>query len=228
MTLRAGEIWGVLGANGSGKSTFLHTLAGLHPIHDGSITIMQQSLALLSRKMIAQKIGILLQDSIYRFPQTVRDFCAGARHPHLHYFQPLSATDEQHITRALDLTGLLAQQNKLITELSGGEKRRLGIATVLTQDPAIYLLDEPTNHLDPRHQINLFHHLRSLTDAVIVMSLHDINIALQLCDHVLLIFDDGSTQYGPTRNILTKQHLERLYGYDLTDAIALGMMKQLQ
>lgn len=228
LTLRAGEIWGLLGANGSGKSTLLHTLAGLHPSEHGTIHITEQSLSGLSRKKLAQKLGILFQDTNFMFPQTVNDFCAGGRHPHLNHFQRLSAVDYQSVARALAITGLDQQQQKLTTELSGGEKRRLSIATLLAQDPYIYLMDEPTNHLDPNHQINLFHYLKTLKHATVLLSLHDINLASHICDHVLMLFPDGSAQAGPTPTMLTKHHLERLYGYDLTEAAALGMMNSLR
>jgi iron complex transport system ATP-binding protein len=224
LTLRAGEIWGLLGANGSGKSTLLHALAGLHPLQNGMVEVTGRSIPCWSRKLLAQKLGILFQHSSYPFPQTVRDFCSGGRHPHLTYFQALSRTDHAKVTHALEVMGLSQHEQRSVTALSGGEKRRLSIATVLAQDPCIYLLDEPMNHLDPHHQINLLRHLKSLQHTAIMLSLHDANLAARVCDYVLLLLPDGSTQAGPAAAMLTARQLEQLYGYQLTDAIALGMI----
>lgn len=212
---RPGEIWGILGTNGSGKTTLLHTLAGLHAVDSGEIFLNQIALNAMSRKEIARSIGLLFQDSHFHFPQTIYDYCAAARFAHASYFHALSLHDKHCIDDALHVMSLSDMQHKSITELSGGEKRRVAIASVLTQTPAIYLLDEPTNHLDIRHQHETLSHFRDLAkqqNACIVMSIHDPRHAKEYCDHALLLLADGTYLQGASHDILTPSSFSQLYG----------------
>lgn len=116
---------------------------------------------------------------------------------------------------------LLHLRQAVVTQLSGGEKRRLAIAALLVQTPSIYLLDEPTNHLDIRHQLSIMQHFVSLAEskqAAVVMTLHDIRLARAYCSHIVLIFPNGETQQGTPEVLLTKSNLSELYGCD-TSAI---------
>ena len=102
---------------------------------------------------------------------------------------------------------------RLIETLSGGERRRLAIATVLVQDPDNLLLDEPINHLDPHHQLGVLKLLRARADTgkAVALSLHDANLARRFCDTALLLFGDGEWQTGPAGEVLTAENLSRLY-----------------
>lgn len=216
LQLHAGMIWGVLGANGSGKTTLLHALAGLHPLAQGHIFLQHQTLTSLPRKQIARSIGMLFQDTPFNFPQTVYDYCAAARFAHANQFHALTLHDKRCVDEALQVMSLQSMQHQFITALSGGEKRRVAIASVLAQTPTIYLLDEPTNHLDIRYQANLLAHLKKLsTRHCVVMSLHDPNLVQQYCDHVLMILPDQSVLCGKTNELLTTENLSRLYGVKL-------------
>lgn len=214
LELRPGEMWGILGPNGSGKTTLLHTLAGLHAITSGDIWLGPDKLTTLSPKKIAKQLAILFQDTHPIFPQTVWDYCLDARYPHLSYFKKMSEQDQAIVEHALQIMELLPFKQQLITRLSGGEKRRLAIAALLAQTPRIYLLDEPTNHLDIRHQLSTLRHFRDLAEkksAIVMMTLHDMNLAQQFCNRVLLLFPDRSTIQGNTSDILTTENLTRLY-----------------
>lgn len=216
--LQPGDRLAILGPNGSGKTSLLRALANLHAIHSGKILLNRIDLANLHRKYIARSIGILFQDFFTNFPQTVAEYCSAARFPHLAYFQAQSKLDKQMVMDALQLMELDHLSSRQISELSGGEKRRLAIASLLSQNPSFYLLDEPTNHLDLRFQIRVLKHFYTLCEtkkAAMIMALHDPTLAQNFCDRVLLLFPEGESVYGPSNDVLTKQNLTRLYQHTI-------------
>lgn len=216
-----GQCWGILGRNGAGKTTLLHTLAGLRAPAAGRIMLSGRDLRSLSRRAVARAVGLLLQDSVDAFPATVLETALIGRHPHLGLWQWEGPEDLEAARRALRAVELADLEARPVNTLSGGERRRLAIATLLVQDPNLYLLDEPTNHLDLRHQITL---LDLLTDQArrdgkaLLMVLHDVNLAARYCDHLLLLFGDGTTLSGPAAEILQPEHLGRLYGHPVVPA----------
>ncbi|MDR3478945.1 MAG: ABC transporter ATP-binding protein [Gammaproteobacteria bacterium] len=218
LQMQSGEIWGVLGPNGSGKTTLLHTFARLRKAAHGEILLQGKKLADLSTKAVAQNIGVLFQNTENGFDQTVFEFCLAGRHPHLSRFAFEGADDRERVMRALIATDLDKKSAQKVSTLSGGEKRRLSLATLLTQAPRVYILDEPTNHLDIQHQIQIMQHLQQLAaqhHTGIIMSLHDLNMAEHYCQRILLLFGDGETIQGTPREILTPNHLTRLFRYPI-------------
>ncbi|MBV8802064.1 MAG: ABC transporter ATP-binding protein [Gammaproteobacteria bacterium] len=210
--IQRGEIWGILGPNGSGKTTLLHTLAGLLPVIHGNIFLQEKNLCFLSRKNIAQQLGILFQENQDIFPQTVWEVCQSGRYAH-----PYSSVDADIIKQALIDMGLDSKAQQFIQTLSGGERKRLGIATLLAQKPLIYLLDEPINHLDLHYQVKILNHLKHLvknTSVSVLMSLHDINMAAQYCQKILLL-GKGEYRMGDTHYLLTSHNLTHLYQYPI-------------
>jgi len=218
--VKPGECWGVLGGNGAGKTTLLHTLSGLRSPQSGEVSIDDQSIMSLPVKIIAKKLGVLFQDNADPFPTTVLESALIGRHPHLNAWQWESDVDFEIARMALRSVGLQGFDTRRVDTLSGGERRRLGMATVMVQNPDIFLLDEPNNHLDLHHQIELLSQLTALTKAnnkSLVMVLHDINLASRFCDHLLLLFGDGETRYGPKDEVLEVEVLGRLYGHELIE-----------
>lgn len=211
--IKAGEYWGVLGQNGSGKTTLLHTLAGLLAPRAGRILLNDKPLAAQHPKHIAQLIGILFQDSSPGFPLRVLDYCSMARYPHLSAFQVESTTDKRITQDALHAMDLEILQQRTLTSLSGGERRRLELAALLTQTPSVYLLDEPTNHLDLRYQMHVLQHFQQLATQqhAVVTSLHDVNLAERYCNRILLLFPDGSNLQGTPDEVLNETNLYKLY-----------------
>jgi len=237
LTIESGQCWGLLGANGSGKTTLLHTLAGLRAPAAGRIRLLGEDIQDLSRLQVARILGLLLQDSSDPFPATVLETVLLGRHPHLSRWQSEGEQDFHIAGWALERVGLAGLSTRDVTTLSGGERRRLALATVLAQQTPLLLLDEPTNHLDPHHQIQL---LSLLTAAVmtadtaagtgdqpgsdtptprlpqaIMMSLHDINMAARYCTHLVMLMPGGQTLRGASAELLTTDILERLYGHPL-------------
>jgi iron complex transport system ATP-binding protein len=214
----AGECWAVLGANGAGKTTLLHTLAGLRPPTEGRVLLDGQPLTGMRRRAIANRLGILLQASEDPFPATVLETALIGRHPHIGPWRQEGPEDYRMAREALAEVEMDTLADRPIDTLSGGERRRLALATLLTQDPAVYLLDEPSNHLDLHHQIRLLGHLRERArdrGGTLVMALHDVNLAARFCDHALLIFHDGQVRHGAAAELLQPGHLSCLYHHPI-------------
>jgi iron complex transport system ATP-binding protein len=216
-SLLPGQVWGVLGPNGAGKTTLLHTLAGLRAPRGGEVLLDEQPLERLSRRQIAQRLGLVFQERQDGFPATVLETALIGRHPFLPAWQMEGAADllaaEQALAR-LDVAHLSA---RLVSTLSGGERQRVAIATVLTQAPALWLADEPTNHLDLHHQVAVLELLAAQANAgrAVFMCLHDLNLAARWCDQILLLYPDGEACWGPVASMLQPAALERLYGQRL-------------
>jgi iron complex transport system ATP-binding protein len=208
-----GELIAVLGQNGSGKSLTLHTLAGLRPAYSGSISLLDNDVANSKRQELAKHLALLPQHVDDIFPATVIDTALIGRHPHIGRMSWESSEDIDVARAALasvDLDDLAARD---VLTLSGGERRRLAIAQVLTQAPDLYLLDEPTNHLDPQHQLDALRLFRERADngAAVIASLHDVNLAVRFADRCLLLYGDGRWDLGTTAEILGSDRLSELY-----------------
>jgi len=216
--IEAGQCWGILGSNGSGKTTLLHTMAGLHHDYRGRIVLDGTDIDQISRKRFARQLGLLLQTNEEAFPGTALETVLTGRHPHLKAWQWESEQDlalARETLQQVDLAGF--EQRNLLT-LSGGERRRLYIATLLAQQPQFYLLDEPANHLDLRHQHQILSQLQQLTQTegkTVVMVLHDPNLAARYCDQVLLLHEDGRAEGGPGEALMTADRLSTLYGHPI-------------
>ena len=220
ITIEAGQCWCILGRNGVGKTTLLHTLAGLHGARAGRLELNGIALADYKRRKLAQQLGILFQNQEDAFPATVLETVLQGRHPHLHTWQWESAQDHEFAMRALGLFGLEALVQRNVQTLSGGERQRAALATLLAQDTQLLLLDEPTNHLDLHQRLESLEKLVGYckeNNKAVVMVLHDINLAARFADHVLLLMGHGEFRHGKQSDILETGILEQLYGHPLVN-----------
>lgn len=218
LVIDAGERWCILGRNGAGKTTLLHTLAGLRLPLAGDIKLDGLPLQQLPRKTIARRIGLLFQEHNDAFPANVIETVLSGRHPWMGPLQWEGEQDAAIARAALRAVELDDMEQRIVTTLSGGERRRLGIACLLTQNPQLQLLDEPTNHLDIHHQISMLELLQrqALEDnKALVFVMHDINLATRYCNRFLLLYGDGETATGTAGEVLTHTRLERLYQHPL-------------
>jgi iron complex transport system ATP-binding protein len=213
LTLQRGELIAVLGQNGSGKTLALTTLAGLREPATGHVQLMDNDVRSMPRQAAARHLALLPQVIDDIFPATVMDTAVIGRHPHIGAFRWESAEDYAVAAQALETMGLQELHDRDILTLSGGERRRLAIAQVLTQAPDVYLLDEPTNHLDPQHQLDTLRVFRQAADsgAGVIASLHDVNLAVRFADRCLLLFGDGRWELGNCADILTEETLSELF-----------------
>ncbi|SFU86773.1 ABC transporter ATP-binding protein [Halomonas korlensis] len=214
------QVWGVLGPNGAGKTTLLHTLAGLRDPRAGQVELDGQPLANLRRRRVARQLGMIFQERQDGFPATVLETALIGRHPYLSAWQMEGGDDVRLAEEALERLDVAHLKHRLVNTLSGGERQRVAIATVLTQSPQLWLADEPTNHLDLHHQTAVMALLaeQSAAGKVVLMCLHDLNLAARWCDHLLLFYPDGEACWGPASDMLVPSALERLYDQRLATA----------
>jgi len=218
LQLHAGRVFAILGRNGVGKSTLLATLAGLSSPAGGEIMLNGQPLNIYSPRELARQRGWMAQKSTDSFGSTVLQTALIGRHPYLKRWDWESSTDIARARAALNDVGLESLEDRLVATLSGGEQQRLAFATVLTQAPMLYLLDEPLAHLDLKYQTQLLQHCVRLArqdNACLLLVLHQPGFALRYCDAALLLYGQGSYEFGPTNDLLTSERLSGLYEHRL-------------
>jgi iron complex transport system ATP-binding protein len=213
LQLSAGDFLAVLGPNGVGKTLTLHALAGLRPAPGANLRLGTEPLLQLDRRKVAARLGLLLQEHADAFPTTVLEMALLGRHTQLGFWQWERAADLASARKALAQMDLAGLEQRMAATLSGGERRRLALATLLVQDPQLFLLDEPMNHLDPWHRFTVLETFAKLATQgrAIVASLHDPSLAARYASSVLLLHGDGRWQYGPTHELLNIENLQELY-----------------
>ncbi|HBM49924.1 ABC transporter ATP-binding protein [Marinobacter sp. UBA3607] len=224
LSVEPGQTWGVLGPNGAGKTTLLHTLAGLLPARSGRVVLSDSPLIALKRRDIARQLGLVFQERQDSFPATVMETALIGRHPWLSPWESEQADDQIRAQQALVAMDVDHLSGRLLSTLSGGERQRVAIATLMTQNPDIWLLDEPTNHLDLHHQVKVMSLLKNQSAAgkAVFMCLHDLNLAARWCSHVLLLYPNGDACWGPADSMLKPSALEQLYNQKLVTVEADG------
>jgi iron complex transport system ATP-binding protein len=214
LQIASAAVTAVLGRNGAGKTMTLHTLAGLRAPARGTVLLDGEALANWPRRALARKLGLLTQTTEDPFPSTVLDSVLVGRHPHIDFWRWESDADRAIAHDALRAVALDELAERDVDTLSGGERRRAALATLLAQNPGVLLLDEPINHLDPHHQLDVLKLLRDHARAgrTVVMSMHDAGLAARFSDYALLLFGDGEWLTGPTSEVLTPETMTKLYG----------------
>ena len=202
---------GLIGANGVGKSTLLKLLVGLYLNFEGSIRIEDIPVEKSTLSLIRSRIGYVFQDSDSQlFMSTAYEDIAFAPR---NYGLPESEV-QSRVDQALCLTGIEHLRDKQIYKMSGGEKKLVSIATILSMTPDIILMDEPSIALDPRNRRNLIHILNSVNNLKIIAS-HDLDLILDTCERTVLMADGKIVCDGPTKEILTDRELLEANGLEL-------------
>jgi len=210
-----GEFIGIVGPNGSGKSTLLKLLYRLIAPQRGKIFIDGIDLGAMSRSEIARKMAVVAQETQLLFPFRVIEVVLMGRSPYLGHLMFESQKDLEIAKKVMAWTEVLPFADRLIDELSGGERKRVLIARALAQEPEIMLLDEPTASLDIHHQIDfldLIHSLNRERRLTIVMASHDMNLASEFCDRILLLQGGRIHSVGSPQEVITKESIEEVYG----------------
>ena len=165
LSIASGTVTAILGRNGAGKTMTMHTLAGLRAPARGEVMLNATPLAGWPRRALARKLGLLTQTTEDPFPSTVLDSVLVGRHPHIDFWRWESDADRNIARDALAAVALEEFGERDVDTLSGGERRRVALATLLAQNPDVLLLDEPINHLDPHHQLDVLKLLRDQASA---------------------------------------------------------------
>jgi len=191
--LKASSLVGLVGANGIGKSTLLRTLSGMQPTLQGEIYLENQNISEYHPVALAQKLSIVLTEAPASRNLSVQEFVSLGRQPYTNWMGSLTENDHHIIKRALELTKTMEITSRRCYELSDGQMQRVAIARALAQDTPLILLDEPTTHLDIYHRaavLKLLKELSSSAEKTILFSTHEIDLAIQLSDAMLVLGKD--------------------------------------
>jgi len=212
----AGTVTGLLGPNGSGKTSLLHLLAAVAAPNAGSVLLDGSDLRRLPRKQRARRLALVEQSASTDLPLTVLDAVLLGRMPHRSLLAGTGAEDLGIARRSLAAVGLEGFAGRQYATLSGGERQRVQLAKALAQEPDVLLLDEPTNHLDVNAQLSAMELVRNLAagGVAVLAALHDINIAAAYCDQVIVLHEGRVAAAGPTSEALVPDLIRRVYGVD--------------
>jgi iron complex transport system ATP-binding protein len=216
--IKRGTFLGIIGPNGAGKTTLLNLLCRLLKPKTGSIHIESKSVESYQTKELARKIAIVRQEFVPVFDFSVTEIVTMARTPYLGSFAFPGESDKKIIEESLELTDTAQFADRLLGNLSGGERQRVFIARALAQNTPILLLDEPTSFLDMKHQVGIYDLLKDAQhrqNKTIVAVTHDINLAVQYCDELLILSHDHNYIYGCPKDILNAEQISKVFGIQI-------------
>ena len=221
VSLRSGEVLGIVGPNGSGKTTFLRLLSGFFRPASGCVALAGQDMEGLKARTVAKSIAFVPHQSPATFPYRALEIVLMGRLPHLALFRSEKPEDESIAKSAMSATDTHHLADRYFNELSGGERQRVMIAMALAQEPRVLLLDEPTSHLDISHVATIFDVLTSLAkdEALAVGAvLHDLNLASEYCDRLLMMRSGKVESLGAPNEVLSVENIKRVFRANVTIA----------
>ncbi len=219
LTVPAGAITAIVGANACGKSTLLRGLSRLLKPAAGTVTLDGKDIHALPARELARTLGLLPQHPTAPDGITVRDLVGRGRYPHQGFFRSWSEKDDAAVQRALEATETLELAGRNVEELSGGQRQRVWIAMALAQETEVLLLDEPTTFLDISHQVevlDLLPDLNRTSGTTIVMVLHDLNLAARYADHLVALHDGRLHSAGRPHEVLVPELVRDVFGMPST------------
>jgi len=212
--VKPGEILGIIGPNGSGKSTILKALTGvIHP-WQGAILLNDKKIEQYTRREVARFLSFVSQENLTIFNYSALDIVLMGRFPHLKRFEMESEKDLRIVEEAMQETDTIDFKDRDINELSTGERQRVFIARALAQKPQVLMLDEPTSHLDIGHQtkiMDLLEELNHKQNLTIITVLHDLNLAAEYCQRLMLINEGQVIKLGTPSEVLDYELIEKTY-----------------
>ena len=229
LKLSQGSFVALLGPNGSGKSTLIRSISGLLDHLSGQVLIGELDLLKLTKSQRAKKISIVLTDPITAHGLSVYDVVAYGRFPYTNWLGKLGVKDEQIIDESLELVDMLNFKQRKLNTLSDGERQRVMIAKALAQQSDIMILDEPTAHLDLINRVEIMKLLRELAhkqNRAILISTHELDLAMQSADVLWLMRDDKKISVGAPEDLILNQSMQEVFAQSSVDFDHLsGMFK---
>jgi iron complex transport system ATP-binding protein len=215
LSVKPGEIVGLLGPNGSGKTTLIKIISGILRPKSGEIKIGGTALSKLNRKSIARLLAVVPQEFNVPFAFTVEEIVTLGRTPFLKPLAEKNEKDRRIIDSSMELVGITGLKLRRFDELSGGERQKVVLAMALAQQPGVLLLDEPTVHLDINHQVQILELVRQLntsTGLTVVAAMHDLNLAALYFNRLVLLKNGKVMADGTPGQVLTKDIVENVFG----------------
>lgn len=209
-----GGFYGVLGPNGSGKTSLMRHILRLLNTKQGQVMLREKGVNSYSRKELAREIALVPQNTNIETNFTAYDIVMMGRAPHQGRFDGTSKQDKDIVLQAMEMTNCYHLKNQIFSMLSGGEAQRVVTARAIAQQTPWLILDEPIAHLDIRYQIELMKHLQYLNQekqTSILAVLHDINLASEYCKQIVLMKQGKIVANGETKKVLTAEQLEKVY-----------------
>ena len=229
LCLPAGGMTGIIGPNGAGKTTLLRVLCGSIRPSEGRVMICGRPLDDISRREVSQMLAVVPQGVDIPVAYTVGELVALGRTPYLSGWQRLSPEDVSAVHRALEMADLIGFEDRLVDELSAGERQRALVALALAQEPSMLLLDEPTAHLDIQHAWHLAEIISDLNrnhGVTVVMSLHDLNLAAEFCSDLVLLDHGRVVRRGAAAEVMEAAELSRVYAHPV-DVVSLDAGRRM-
>ncbi|PTX51482.1 iron complex transport system ATP-binding protein [Melghirimyces profundicolus] len=217
VSVAPGEMVGVIGPNGSGKTTLIRLLSGEERPDRGTVFLDGEPISKWSGRERAARLAVLPQEGLPSVPFTVEEVVSMGRHPHQSFWPWAGSTDRESVERALSRSGLARDRTRRVDRLSGGERQRVAIAKAMAQEPKVLLLDEPTTYLDIAHQQTILDRIQQWQreeGLAVLVVLHDLNLASQYCDRLLLMKEGARWAEGPPEKVLTPSRLREVYGVE--------------
>jgi len=214
LAVEAGEFLGIIGPNGSGKTSLMSLLAGIRKPKSGAVFLDGAPIGELGRRAVAQRLAFVEQQAETGERITARQAVELGRTPYLGPLSPWTSHDDGIVDAALENVDMVHLAERFWHTLSGGERQRLHIARALAQVPRILLLDEPTNHLDIGHQISLLD-LVQRQALTVVAALHDLNHAAMFCDRIAVMQGGRLVALGQPWEVLTEARIRDVFGVDV-------------
>lgn len=212
-TVESGEVVGLVGPNGSGKSTLLRTLYRAVAPSRGTVRLDGRDVRALTGRQAARTVAVMLQDAPADFDLSVAETVLLGRAPHHARFGRDTRDDLRIVEEAMARTEIAELSDRMVATLSGGQRQRAMLARALAQQTPVLVLDEPSNHLDISHQHELMSTARELGGTVIA-ALHDLNLATQYCDRVVVLAAGRVVAAGPPAEVFTRELIRTVFGVD--------------
>ena len=213
LNLQSGKLITLIGANGIGKSTLLRTLCGIQKPLSGSVLLNDKDILKYEPLSLAQNLSLVLTDKLPPSNLTVFELVALGRQPYTNWLGKLSDIDLEKVNHAMKLTQIQHLSNKKHHEISDGQLQKVLVARALAQDTPLIILDEPTTHLDLLHKVSIFKLLKELSEATnkcILFSTHDIDLAIQLSDEMMVMTENEVVKDQPC-NLISKGVFNSLF-----------------